>query len=125
MAEEQVQGQQGGGDQQQQPQQTMPQGSEADQKDIEENKVLAAISYIWLVSLIVLLVKKDSKFAQFHAKQGLVLAILSIIFAFIPFVGWILNLVIFVAAIIGIIQAASGKYWKLPLLGGLAAKINF
>jgi len=41
------------------------------QKDIEENKVLAIISYFWLLCLIPLLAKKDSPFAQFHAIRGL------------------------------------------------------
>lgn len=94
-------------------------------RDVEENKVLAAVSYLWIISLIVLLVKKDSRFAKFHAKQGLILWIASIIFWFIPWVGWMLNLVILVFVIIGLIQAMQGKWWKVPGVGQLAEKINF
>lgn len=93
-------------------------------KDVEENKVLAAISYLWIISLIILLVKKESPFAKFHAKQGLILWILSIVFWIIPVVGWILNLVVFVFIIIGFIQAISGKWWKVPGVGQLAEKIK-
>lgn len=98
-----------------------PQGSD---KDVEENKVLAAISYLWIISLIILLVKKESAFAKFHAKQGLILWIFSIVFWIIPVIGWILNLVILVFIIIGFIQAISGKWWKVPLVGQLAEKIK-
>ncbi len=100
---------------------TAPQGGD---KDVEENKVLAAISYLWIVSLIILLVKKESPFAKFHAKQGLILWIISIILWFIPYVGWILNLVILVFIIIGFVQAIGGKWWKVPGVGQLAAKIK-
>jgi uncharacterized membrane protein len=93
--------------------------------DVQKNKVLAAISYIFIVSLIVLLVKKDSPFAQFHAKQGFVLFIASLVCGFIPVLGWLLNIVVLVMAIIGIISAAQGKWYKMPLVSQLAEKINF
>lgn len=48
-------------------------------KDIEANKTLAALSYAWILCLVPLLGRRDSKFAQFHAKQGLVLFIIEII----------------------------------------------
>ncbi|EKD47008.1 MAG: hypothetical protein ACD_66C00259G0004, partial [uncultured bacterium] len=44
-----------------------------DKKDIEDNKVLAALSYIFILCFVPLLLARDSKFAQYHAKQGLVL----------------------------------------------------
>ena len=46
---------------------------EKDQKDINRNRHIAAASYIWVLCLIPLLFKRESKFAQFHAKQGLLL----------------------------------------------------
>ncbi|MFH0952324.1 MAG: DUF4870 domain-containing protein [Patescibacteria group bacterium] len=95
------------------------------QKDVEDNKVMAAISYIWIVSLIMMLVKKDSKFVQHHAKQGFILWIASIIFWFIPVLGWILNLLVLVFVIIGFIQSLNGAWWKAPLISELAEKINF
>lgn len=98
--------------------------AEADNKDIQDNKVLAAISYLWVLSLIVLLVKKDSKFAKFHAKQGLVLFIASIILGFVPVLGWLLELVVVIFVIVGLLKALSGEYWKMPLVSLLAEKIN-
>jgi len=94
-------------------------------KDVEENKVLAAISYLWIISLIILLVKKESAFAKFHAKQGLILWIASTILWIIPWVGWALNIVVFVFIVIGFTKAISGKWWNVPGVGQLAAKIKF
>ena len=109
----------------QQPEQAEEKKQTVEEKDIEENKVIAALSYLWIISLVVLLVKKDSKFAQFHAKQGLVLFIASVICSFIPLLGWlILNPIVIIVAIVGLLQALMGKYWKIPLVCDLAEKIN-
>lgn len=100
-------------------------------KDIEENKVLAAIGYIWILFLIPLLAKKDSKFCQFHGKQGMILFIawiVLVVFGWMPIIGWflapILGLVLIVVSLIGIIKALTGKYWEIPFLGEYAKKIN-
>jgi len=104
---------------------TQPQQPAGVDKDVQDNKLIAALAYLWIISIIVLLVKKDSKFAQFHAKQGLVLFLGSIIAGFIPFLGWfILNPIIGIVALIGLIQALMGKYWKIPLVSDLAEKIK-
>ncbi len=98
-----------------------------DSKDIEENKSIAAVGYIWILCFIPLLLKRDSKFAQFHAKQALVLFIVEVIVGFIvwvPFIGWILGLAVLVLAIMGILQALQGNYWEMPLIGQFAKKFN-
>jgi uncharacterized membrane protein len=101
-------------------------------KDVEEGKSLAWLSYIWLLFLVPLLAKKDNKFCKFHAKQGLVLFIAEIIVSIInviPILGqiiWLLCALFFlIIAIMGIVQSLGGKYWKMPILGGLAEKFNF
>ena len=96
-----------------------------DKKDIEEGKALAVISYFWLISLIVLLVKKDNAFVLFHARQGLVLAISATVFSFIPIIGWLLNIVVIIFAVVGIVKALAGETWKMPILGDFAQKIKF
>jgi len=93
--------------------------------DVQKNKVLAAISYLYIASLIILLVKKDSPFAQFHAKQGFVLFIASIVAGFVPLVGGLLNIIIFVVVLVGAISAMKGKWYKIPLVEKVAEKINF
>ena len=99
---------------------------EAQTKDVEDNKIYAAIGYIGILFLIPLLVAKDSAFAQFHAKQAINLFILSFIGStvgsILPIIGWFIILPVvaigsFVLAIIGIINAINGKMEKLPLIG--------
>ena len=102
-----------------------------DKKDIEENKVIAAISYIFLLCLIPLLTKKQSKFAQFHAKQGLIITIIWFviwIIGIIPVLGWILSFTadisLLVISVIGIIKTLDGEYWKIPYIYTLSKKVN-
>lgn len=104
-----------------------------DPKDVEDNKVIAALSYVSLLCLIPLLVKKDSRFCQEHGKQGLVLFILEvaiwIVGMLIPFLGWFIiapfgTILVVVLAIIGIINALSGKFWEIPVIGQYRKQIN-
>src|SRR3989344_1321421 len=88
--------------------------------DVQDNKIMAALSYIWILSIIFLLVKKDSPFVQFHAKQAVVIFAASFIFGFIPVLGWLANVVLFVFSIMGIINAYQGKSAKLPIVSTTA-----
>ena len=101
-----------------------------DSKDVEENKGMAVLSYIGILVLIPLLAKKDSKFAQFHAKQGLVIFIGEVIISVIgviPFIGWLIWFVgwifLVVISIMGIVNALKGQAKELPVVGGLSHKI--
>lgn len=103
-----------------------------DPKDVEENKVIASLSYIWILFVIPLLVKKDSKFCVEHAKQGLVLFIaelIVLIIRIIPVVGWIiayiLSVVIGIVALIAFIYAIQGKFWKIPVVYDFAKSFKF
>lgn len=105
--------------------------AEYDQQDIEKNKLMAVLAYIGILVLIPIFAAKDSKFARFHANQGLVLMIVEIaisviigILSWIPVVGVIISIIgglvglcAFVLAIIGIINAVNGKAKELPLIG--------
>lgn len=105
--------------------------SEFDPADIEQNKVMAIFAYLsWLV-LIPIFGAKQSKFARFHANQGLALAIAEIIcwvvlgiLVRLPLIGWIFgiveslfSLVCLIFAIIGIVNAVNGKAKELPIVG--------
>jgi uncharacterized membrane protein len=99
--------------------------------DVEENKVIAAIGYLGILCLVPLLGKKDSPFAQFHGKQGLVLFIAGMLIgvvAIIPFLGWLIAMVggiaIFIFWIMGVMNALGGKMVPLPIIGQYADKIN-
>ena len=103
--------------------------------DIQDNRMIAAIGYVFILCLIPLTLKKESKFAQFHGKQGLVLTIASVLLWFlnfilgmIPVLGWLILFVswisLIVLAIMGIMNALSGKYWEMPFLGKYAREIK-
>ncbi len=93
---------------------------------MESNKLLAAISYIWILFLVPLFAAKDDAFARYHANQGLLLFLASIvltIIGIIPFVGPIIagigGIVTFVFMILGIINAVKGEMKPLPFIGGI------
>jgi uncharacterized membrane protein len=96
-----------------------------DPSDVQSNKGMAILAYI--IFFIPLLAAKDSKFAMYHANQGLVLFLAAvasnIVLSMIPIIGWILlpfaYLAIVVFIIIGIMNAANGRNKPLPLIGGI------
>ena len=87
------------------------------ESDSQENKLIAALGYLSILFLIPLLLKKDSPFAQFHAKQGLYLFVVffvgQIVFWF-PIFGWGLFLFFLVVNIYAFFQTLSGKAWAVP-----------
>jgi len=98
---------------------------------VDEGKIFAVISYLGILCIIPLLLKKENKFALFHGKQGLVLFICVIgaaIINIIPILGqliWILAVLVFgILSLVGIIQALMGNYWKMPIIGDIAEKIT-
>ncbi len=58
--------------------------TEIQKDDIQTNKDIAAFSYIWIFSVIIMWTRRDSQFVQFHARQAVMLFILSIIIYVIP-----------------------------------------
>jgi uncharacterized membrane protein len=92
--------------------------------DPSEKKVWAAVGYLWILSLVALAARKDNDFVRFHASQGVLLFVFSIVFMFIPVLGWLLNIVVAVAAIMGIIKALQGERWELPVVGDWAKKLG-
>jgi len=94
-----------------------------DKTDVQANKHLAAAAYLWVLCLIPLLTKKDSRYAQFHAKQGLVLFILSLI-AWFPFFGWIIGVALIIVSVLAIIKTLDGEAWQIPYIYGLSKKIK-
>ncbi len=95
--------------------------------DIENNKVMAILAYFGLLFLVPLLAAKDSKYARFHTNQGLVLflaEIVSSVVGLVPLIGGILSgicsIFLLVVAIIGIVNAATGKAKELPIIGKIS-----
>lgn len=101
---------------------------QATEISVDENRLMAALSYLGFLFLVPLLVgNKKDKYVNFHLRQGIVLFIADVIASFvawIPIIGWFIALFLFVLSIYGFIQALTGKKWKLPYIGQYAEKIN-
>ncbi len=108
---------------------------EYDLADISQNKTMAVLSYFGILVLIPILAAPNSRYARYHANQGLILTIVLIAYQIasgivkailggIPVVGIIIttilglaNLVFLVLAIIGIMNAVKGIAKDLPVIG--------
>jgi len=92
--------------------------------------LMAAASYLlgFITGIIFLLVEKQSKFVRFHAMQSTILFggifIANFALGFIPFLGWLIGLLLsFAAFILWIVlmwKAFQGEMYKLPYVGTLA-----
>jgi uncharacterized membrane protein len=95
-------------------------GETEEQRDIRVNKDVAAFSYVWIMSLVIFYTRKDSRFVQYHAKQGIVLFILSIVAPLIPVAGKFLLLIVVGGMLLGFVHAAQGMYSDVPIAGEFA-----
>jgi len=87
--------------------------------DIAKNKDLAALSYVWVFSLIILLARRESPYIQLHAKQGTILFVLSMLlwpYATLRYGEY----VVLALCILGFIQAAMGNVYSIPIIGDIA-----
>lgn len=98
----------------------LPASETPQQRDIRMNKDIAALSYVWVLSVIVYAARYDSPFIRHHSRQAVILFILSLPVLFIPIVGRLLLILIAAGEIWGFISAANGKYMELPIIGKLA-----
>lgn len=100
-------------------------------EDLEKNRTMAALGYI--VFFIPLIKCEDSKVGRYCANQGLILLVLIVlvsvlfnIFAIIPFIGWLFQLVgglvSFALFCVGVLCFAqmmtNGRVIELPYVGG-------
>jgi len=84
----------------------------------------------WITGIIFVVLEQKSTFVKFHAWQSImtfgVLTVAQLVLGWIPFIGWVLSILIgilmFVLWLILIIQAGTGKMWKVPWAGDWAEK---
>lgn len=111
------------------------QAAQSGTKDAEENKTMSIMAYILFFVPLLTGAHKTSAFVKYHTNQGTVLflaaalwsvaySILSAILVFIPYVGWILMVLLGLTGflflglcIMGIVNAANGRIKPLPLIG--------
>ena len=105
--------------------------TENDTQDINDNKGLTILAYLFALVFVPMFVRKDSKFARFHCNQGLILFILEAaaitlgpILNCIPKIGWLFALPCYavyvfcvVLAVMGIVAVCRGQYKELPIIG--------
>ena len=98
---------------------------------VSGDNVYAILSYLWILCLIPILMKKEEDFVRFHARQGLMLFIVEVaigIIGIIPLLGPVVSKVGIVAcgilSIVGIVQVLMGNKWKMPVIGDWAEKIK-
>ena len=101
-----------------------------EEQEIIDGKFFGVISYVSFLCVITLILKKDNKFALYHARQGLVLFVMEVaafILSIIPFLGWLIGIfgyaLFLLVSVWGIIQAALGVYCRLPVISKISDKI--
>ncbi len=115
--------------------------SDFDPADIEKNRVFGGLSYLWLLFILPLFACPQSRFAKFHANQGLVLfiieAVINLIFGvvikfvkIVPILGGvaagilgliqgIIGIVVLVLAIYCLVRAFDGKADEISVIGSI------
>ncbi len=97
------------------------------------NLAMCILSYLGIFALIPYLACKDDAYIQWHAKQGLLLAAVMIalsvalsILSMVPWVGFVasvasglLGLGSLALSLYCMIQAYSGKTWRIPVIGAM------
>lgn len=89
-----------------------------------EQKLWAAVSYLWILSLVVLAARKQNEYIRFHANQGVLLFVITLLSIVLGPVGMLLNILVAIAALMGIFKAFQGEKWELPVFGKLAASLG-
>lgn len=79
-------------------------------------KTTSIIAYVTWIGLIIALVAGDREGAKFHLNQALVISLFGLL-TWIPFIGWIWGVFIFVCWIIGLIAAINQEEKEVPLIG--------
>jgi uncharacterized membrane protein len=97
-------------------------------KDAQENKALAILCYLGILIFIPLILKPQSEFVKFHAKQGIVLLIGWLVgLVLYPFLGlgFLIHVAMMIFSILGIVNVLEGNKKELPLIGEFGKKFNF
>ncbi len=96
----------------------MEENNQLSQSEKRERE-LASISYLWIFSVLILIGKRDNEFIQHHARRGVVLFVLSIVFWLVPMLHYG-EFAVLALAIFGFISAAQGNENTIPILSEIA-----
>jgi len=100
------------------------------EQEIKEGKFFAVISYVSFLCIITLVLKRNNKFALYHAKQGLVLFVMEVvafILSIIPLLGWLIGVFGYVLFLLvslwGVMQSALGIYCRIPVVSEISENV--
>jgi fumarate reductase subunit D len=92
--------------------------------NLDESRVYAALSYLLILVLVPWLMRRGDPFVNWHVRQGLVvfIAIIAAVIAaaWVPTIGGIVVLLLFIGDIVALVMALQGRRWRIPVLGLLA-----
>lgn len=95
---------------------------------LDESKLYAALSYLFILVFVPLLVRRDDPYVVYHAKQGLVIFVgyilAAIVVNWVSILGSLLWLLLMIISVVGVVQAVQGKRWKIPVITSLASKFS-
>lgn len=103
----------------------------------ENKNIMAIFAYLWILIIIPFLTdSKKEPFVKYHLKQGLALLIFEAVgwvlgwfLIFIPFLGWLIMWLWWLAAliltIVGVVNVLNGVEKELPLVGQFGKRFNF
>lgn len=124
--------------------QTADTSGEYDPNDIANNKGMAVMAYLGLLWLIPFFMRKESKYVQYHCRQGITLVLFEIAYSvlsailtaiiktphyiygiyygsytpgWLTTILWLISIPLFIIAIIGILNAVNGRAKELPIIG--------
>jgi uncharacterized membrane protein len=89
---------------------------------LEEN-VAGFFCYIlgFVSGIVFLVVEKESSFVKFHARQStvtfLILLVISLVFGWIPVIGFLVFIAILILWIFLMVKALQGERYLLPIVG--------
>lgn len=86
----------------------------------DNSKLVAILSYITIIGWVIAMLlhfKQKSDLGGFHLRQVLVIYLFGIIVNFIPVIGWIFSIVIFVFWVMGLVSAIQGTKNLTPIIG--------
>lgn len=94
----------------------------------QDEKLFAAIGYIFFLFVVPLIIKPKSKFCKFHAKQSMVLfltwIVVLVVLAAIPWFGSIFTIALFALNVLAFYRAFIGDWWSVPVLSKFAGKMD-
>lgn len=106
----------------------MPQDSLNNMTGLDESRLYAAMSYLYVLVIVPWLLRRRDPFVNWHVRQGLIVLAVSvaalILAAWWPTAGSLLFFAVLIADVVALVMAMQGRRWRIPLLSMLAGKFR-